>query len=66
MTGTERAWAKRYEIEDVVRFSRGSKLIGIEAGSYAKVVTVNAADNLVGIKLIHTFAGHSEVLPLES
>ena len=25
MTGAERAWAKGYETEDVVRFSRGSK-----------------------------------------
>ena len=50
MTGAERAWASRYEIEDVVRYARGSKLIGIEGGSYAVVVGINPADNLLTIE----------------
>lgn len=33
MTGAERAWASSYQIEDVVRYSRGSKAAGIEAGT---------------------------------
>lgn len=50
MTGAERAWARRYELEDIVRFSRGSKSLGIEPGSYAKVVGVNAPGNLLTIQ----------------
>lgn len=50
MTGAERAWARRYEIGDVVRFSRGSNLAGIEAGSYGKVSSVSAAENLLKIE----------------
>ena len=38
MTGAERAWASHYEVGDVVRYARGSKATGIEAGSYGTVV----------------------------
>ena len=47
MTGAERAWASRYQIKDVVRYARGSKVIGIEAGAYGTVVGINAAENLL-------------------
>jgi conjugative relaxase-like TrwC/TraI family protein len=50
MTGAERTWARRYEVEDVVRFSRGSKQIGLDAGSYARVATINASENLLTIE----------------
>jgi ATP-dependent exoDNAse (exonuclease V) alpha subunit len=50
MTGAERAWARRYEVEDVVRFSRGSKRVGIEAGSYARVTAVDASTNFLTVK----------------
>ena len=50
MTGAERAWASRYQSEDVVRYARGSKLIGVEAGSYATVVGINPAENLLTIE----------------
>ena len=33
MTGAERSWASHYEIDDVVRYTRGSKAIGIEAAA---------------------------------
>src|SRR5439155_15105933 len=36
--------------QDVVRFSRGSKLTGIEAGSYARVIAISAAKNLLTIQ----------------
>jgi len=40
ITGTDRQWAERYEARDVVRCSRGSKALGIEAGAArAEVVT---------------------------
>jgi conjugative relaxase-like TrwC/TraI family protein len=45
MTGAERAWASHYEIGDVVRYARGSKAIGIEAGSYSSVVMISPPAN---------------------
>jgi len=45
MTGAERSWASHYETDDVVRYARGSKIIGIEAASYASVVTINPTSN---------------------
>jgi hypothetical protein len=35
MTGAERSWASHYEINDVVRYARGSKAVGIKATAYA-------------------------------
>jgi hypothetical protein len=50
MTGAERSWASRYEINDVVRYTRGSKTIGIEAAAYASVVAINPAANLLTVE----------------
>ena len=50
MTGAERTWANRYEAGDIVRYARGSKAVGIEAGDYSTVVAVNPADNLLSVK----------------
>jgi len=50
MTGAERRWASGYEIGDVVRFTRGSKEAGIEAGTYATVVGTSPAKNLVSVE----------------
>jgi ATP-dependent exoDNAse (exonuclease V) alpha subunit len=50
MTGAERAWAPRYQMEDVVRYARGSKLAGIEAGMYGSVVGVSPVENLLTIQ----------------
>ena len=50
MTGAERSWASHYEIDDVVRYTRGSKAIGIEAAAYASVVAINPAANELTVK----------------
>ena len=50
MTGADRAWANHYEIGDVVRYSRGSRQIGIEAGSYATVVGVQPSLNFLTVE----------------
>ena len=50
MTGAERSWASRYEINDVIRYARGSKSTGIEAGEYGKVVGINSAANLLTVE----------------
>jgi conjugative relaxase-like TrwC/TraI family protein len=49
MTGAERSWASRYEVNDVVRYARGSKNTGIKAGEYGKVVGINSTSNLLTI-----------------
>jgi UvrD-like helicase C-terminal domain len=50
MTGAERSWAGRYEINDVVRYARGSKSVGIEAGEYRTVVGINSDSNLLTVE----------------
>jgi ATP-dependent exoDNAse (exonuclease V) alpha subunit len=50
LTGAERAWASRYQIEDVVRYSRGSRLVGVEPGTYGRVVAVDPLENLLAIQ----------------
>jgi conjugative relaxase-like TrwC/TraI family protein len=50
MTGAERSWASHYEINDVVRYTRGSKSIGIEAAAYAAVAAINPAVNQLTVE----------------
>ena len=50
MTGAERSWANHYEVNDVIRYARGSKAIGIGAGAYASVVAIDPADNLLTVE----------------
>jgi ATP-dependent exoDNAse (exonuclease V) alpha subunit len=50
MTGADREWAARYQPGDVLHYVRGSKEHGIEARSYAQVVTTNPAENLVTVR----------------
>jgi len=50
MTGAERSWASHYEVNDVIRYTRGSKAIGIGAGAYAFVVAINPAANQLTVE----------------
>ncbi|MGH9736625.1 MAG: ATP-dependent DNA helicase, partial [Candidatus Acidiferrales bacterium] len=50
ITGADRQWAAQYEPGDVVRYSRGSKTHGIEAGEYTRVERVNEKENLLTVK----------------
>ena len=50
ITGADRRWAVQYEAGDIVRYTRGSKTHGIEAGEYARVEGVNEKENLVTVK----------------
>lgn len=45
MTGADRQWAERYEAGDVVRYSRGSRGLGLDAGDYARVERVDGKAN---------------------
>jgi conjugative relaxase-like TrwC/TraI family protein len=49
MTGAERSWASHYEVNDVVRYARGSKGVGVEAGSYGSVVAIDPTANLLTV-----------------
>ncbi len=50
ITGADRQWAAQYQPGDVVRYTRGSKTHGIEAGEYARVEHANEKENLVTVK----------------
>ena len=50
MTGADREWAARYQPGDVLHYVRGSKEHGIEARTYAQVVTTNPPENLVTVR----------------
>jgi ATP-dependent exoDNAse (exonuclease V) alpha subunit len=49
ITGADRQWAEQYEPGDVVRYAKGSKKYGIEAGEYARIERVNAKENVVTV-----------------
>ena len=51
MTGADRAWANHYETGDVVRYARGSKSIGIDAGCYGTVAAINPSANLLTVEM---------------
>jgi conjugative relaxase-like TrwC/TraI family protein len=50
ITGADRKWANQYEPGDVVRYTTGSKTLGLEAGEYARVEQVNGRDNLLAVR----------------
>ena len=50
MTGADRAWATQYEKGDIVRYAKGSKTLGIEAGEYARVTDVDRKQNQVTVE----------------
>ena len=50
MTGADRAWAARYQAGDILHYIRGSKESGIEAGSYAQVVSTDPKENIVTVQ----------------
>jgi ATP-dependent exoDNAse (exonuclease V) alpha subunit len=51
MTGADRTGAERYEVGDVLRYSRASKETGIGKGEYAKVKSIDAAANRLTAEL---------------
>jgi ATP-dependent exoDNAse (exonuclease V) alpha subunit len=50
ITGADRQWAAQYEPGDVVRYTKGSKRHGIQAGDYVRVEGTNPKENLVTVK----------------
>ena len=50
MTGAERTRASHFDVNDAIRYARGSKIAGIEAGTYGTVVGINPAANLLTVE----------------
>ncbi len=51
LTGADRTWAERYEVGDVLRYSRASKETGIGKGEYAHVKSIDAPNNRLTVRL---------------
>ncbi len=51
LTGADRTWAARYEVGDVLRYSRASKESGIGKGAYAQVKSIDAPNNRLTVEL---------------
>jgi len=45
MTGADRSWAQQYQVDDILRYSRGSRETGIEKGEYTRVKGIDAQNN---------------------
>jgi len=50
LTGADRTWAERYEVGDVLRYSRASKEAGIGKGEYAQVKGIDASNNRLTVE----------------
>ncbi len=51
LTGADRTWAERYEVWDVLRYSRASKETGIGKGAYAQVKSIDIPKNRLTVEL---------------
>jgi conjugative relaxase-like TrwC/TraI family protein len=49
MTGADRTWAARYEINDILRYSRSSRETGIGRGEYGRVTSIDKEKNLLTV-----------------
>jgi hypothetical protein len=49
MTGADRAWAVKYEAGDILRYSKGSRAAGIQAGEYSRVESIDQNRNLLTV-----------------
>jgi conjugative relaxase-like TrwC/TraI family protein len=52
LTGAARTWAEKYEVGNVLRYSRSSKETGIDKGEYARVIGVDAQANQITVALL--------------
>ncbi|MFP5236006.1 MAG: MobF family relaxase [Acidobacteriota bacterium] len=50
MTGADRTWAERYEVGDVLRYSRASKETGIGKGEYVRVANIDSVANRITVE----------------
>jgi len=52
MTGADRSWAQKYQVNDVLRYSRSSKETGIQKGEYTRVTSTDARSNLLTVSRV--------------
>jgi len=50
MTGADREWAARYQPGDILKYTNGSKVLGIERDSTARVISTNGRDNTLTVE----------------
>jgi conjugative relaxase-like TrwC/TraI family protein len=50
LTSADRNWAALYQPADVLYYTRGSKEVGIDRGTYANVVSTNPKDNQLTVE----------------
>jgi conjugative relaxase-like TrwC/TraI family protein len=50
LTGADRQVAGQYQLGDVLRYTKGSKSIGVSAGEYVRVLAVDGRDNLLTVR----------------
>jgi len=50
LTGADRQWAAKYEPDNVIRYTRGSKVLGFEKGEFATVTETDPRRNLVTVE----------------
>jgi len=50
ITGVDRQWTEQYKAGDVVRYTKGSKAVGVKPGEYVRVERVNEKENQVTVK----------------
>jgi ATP-dependent exoDNAse (exonuclease V) alpha subunit len=51
LTGADRTWAERYDVGDLLRYSRASQETGIGKGEYAQVKSIDAPNNRLTVEL---------------
>ena len=50
ITGADRQWAEQYQPGDIVRYTKGSKVVGVQPGEYARVERASEKENLVTVR----------------
>jgi ATP-dependent exoDNAse (exonuclease V) alpha subunit len=50
LTGADRQWAAQYAPGDVIRYTKGSRAIGVEAGEYVHVAVVDTHQNRLTVQ----------------
>src|SRR5215472_10264925 len=50
MTCADRQWAGQYEAGDVIGYTKGSRVLGIEVGGYARAQHVDQKQNLITVE----------------
>ena len=49
LTGADRSWAQKYQVNDVLRYSQTSNETGIKKGEYTRVAGIDARSNLLTV-----------------